>query len=207
MQCNDRRIRGVLFDFDGTLTRPGALDFSAIKRKIECPEGVAILEYLEGLPSSGRTACLKILEEMEEEAAKTSIPNAGAEKCLLSLKKEGIPFGILTRNSRASICVALERFEWIRLKDFVAVITRDDSLPKPHPEGVFRAAARMGVDSSELMVVGDYRFDVLAGKAANALTVLLSNGGKPVMAHGDPEPDHQVDNLLRILEMLKITAP
>jgi hypothetical protein len=27
----------VLFDFDGTLTHPGALDFAAIKREVGCP--------------------------------------------------------------------------------------------------------------------------------------------------------------------------
>ena len=201
------RIRGVLFDFDGTLTRPGALDFPAIKRKIQCPAGMAILEYLDGLPSFGRAACLKILEAMEEEAARSAVPNTGAEPCLLSLKMGGIPFGILTRNSLSSVRIALERFERIRLEDFKAVLTRDDSLPKPHPEGVFQGAVRMGVEPSKLMVVGDYRFDVLAGKAANAVAVLLSNGGEPVMEPGDPEPDHKVDNLFQILEILGITSP
>ena len=28
------RLRAVVFDFDGTLTRPGALDFPAIKREV-----------------------------------------------------------------------------------------------------------------------------------------------------------------------------
>jgi phosphoglycolate phosphatase-like HAD superfamily hydrolase len=144
---------------------------------------------------------------MEEEAARTAVPNTGAEPCLLSLKKEEIPFGILTRNSLSSVRIALERFERIRLEDFKTVLTRDDFLPKPHPEGVFQAAARMGVEPPELMVVGDYRFDVLAGKAANAVAVLLSNGGEPVMEPGDPEPDHKVDNLLQILEILGITSP
>ena len=40
-------IKGVLFDFDGTLTRPGALDFPAIKQELGCPADQAILEYLE----------------------------------------------------------------------------------------------------------------------------------------------------------------
>jgi len=200
------QIRGVLFDFDGTLTQPGALDFASIRREIQCPSGVAILEYIDRLPFSRREACLKILQVMEEEAARTSFPNEGAEECLLSLEKEGIPFGILTRNSLSSVRIALERFERIRIDHFAAVITRDDSLPKPHPDGVFKAAARMGLESRELMVVGDYRFDVLAGKAANAVAVLLNNRGAPVMEPGDPPPDYRVDNLLRILDLLEITA-
>jgi hydrogenase expression/formation protein HypE len=39
------RIDGVLFDFDGTLTRPGALDFSVIKRAIGCRADTPVLEF------------------------------------------------------------------------------------------------------------------------------------------------------------------
>jgi HAD superfamily hydrolase (TIGR01509 family) len=197
-----RRIRGVLFDFDGTLTRPGALDFAAIRLEIDCPAGIAILEYLETLSPAERTPLQKILEEKEEEAARASAPNHGAEECLACLKNRGIPFGILTRNSRSSVRIGLERFETVRIEDFAAVITRMDSLPKPHPDGVHQAALRMGMDAAELMVVGDFRFDVIAGKAANACTVLLSNGGESVMLQGDPEPDHTVENLMEILALL-----
>lgn len=201
-----RRIRGVLFDFDGTLTRPGALDFAAIKREIDCPAGMAILEYLDTLPPSRRVPLLKILEGREEQAAKTSAPNSGAEECLACLKAESIPFGILTRNSPSSIRIALERFQGIRFGDFAAVITRDDSLPKPRPDGVFQAAKRMEIKPSELMVVGDFRFDVLAGKAARSLTVLLSNAGPSVMLQGDPEPDHVVGSLMEVLDILGVSA-
>ncbi|MBC2710323.1 MAG: hypothetical protein HGJ94_04790 [Desulfosarcina sp.] len=43
------RIDAVLFDFDGTLTRPGALDFSVIKRAIGCPDGIPVLEFMAGI--------------------------------------------------------------------------------------------------------------------------------------------------------------
>ena len=43
------RIRAVLFDFDGTLTLPGALDFSRIKRALNCPPDIPILEYIESI--------------------------------------------------------------------------------------------------------------------------------------------------------------
>jgi hypothetical protein len=47
-------IKGVLFDFDGTLTMPGALDFPAIKREMGCPPDFPILEYLETVPPSAK---------------------------------------------------------------------------------------------------------------------------------------------------------
>jgi HAD superfamily hydrolase (TIGR01509 family) len=196
------RIKGILFDFDGTLTYPGALDFPAIKREMGLPEDKPILEYLETQPPARQASLLKILESKEEQAAKQSIPNIGAEKCLSILKHKGIPFGIHTRNSLSSVCLVLEKFNNITLKDFSAVITRENSLPKPHPDGVHQAARQMGISTSELMVVGDFRFDIMAGKAAGTLTLLLTNSAKSVMAPGDPAPDYTANYLEEILEII-----
>jgi hydrogenase expression/formation protein HypE len=198
----EKRIKGILFDFDGTLTRPGALDFPAIKRELNCPPDIPILEYLETVPAELKPELMKILESEEEKAAEDSLPNVGAEECLLTLREKGVLLGIITRNSLPSVRLALERFETVRLHDFSTVITRDDSLPKPHPGGVHKACERMGLAASELMVVGDFRFDVIAGKAAGACTVLLTNGRSSVMAPGDPEPDHTVACLKEILQLV-----
>lgn len=195
-------IKGVLFDFDGTLTHPGALDFSAIKHALGCPADQPILEYLETRPSARRAALMRILEKEEEQAALASRPNKDAEKCLSALKGKGIPIGILTRNSLNSVKKALQQFEGITINDFAAVVTRDFSPPKPHPDGVQKAATQMGLLTSELLVVGDFRFDVMAGKAAGAKTALLTNGGKSVMIPGDPDPDYTFSHLEEILDIL-----
>ena len=199
---DEKRIKGVLFDFDGTLTFPGALDFPAIRREMNCPPDIPILEWLETVPAERKPPLMKILESAEEKAAEESLPNVGAEECLLTLRDRGVLLGIITRNSLPSVRVALERFETVRLLDFSTVITRDDSLPKPHPDGVHKACERMGLAASELMVVGDFRFDVIAGKAAGACTVLLTNGRRSVMAPGDPEPDFTVARLEEILQFV-----
>jgi len=199
---DEKRTKGVLFDFDGTLTFPGALDFPAIRREMNCPPDIPILEWLETVPAERKPPLMKILESAEEKAAEESLPNVGAEECLLTLRDKGVLLGIITRNSLPSVRVALERFETVRLLDFSTVITRDDSLPKPHPDGVHKACERMGLAASELMVVGDFRFDVIAGKAAGACTVLLTNGRRSVMAAGDPEPDFTVARLEEILQFV-----
>jgi HAD superfamily hydrolase (TIGR01509 family) len=201
-QMKGPNIKGVLFDFDGTLTLPGALDFPDIKRELDCPLNMPILEFLETAPAGQRERLSTILEAREEEAACKSIPNQGAETCLLQLKQKGILIGILTRNRLKSVCGALKQFDHIREKDFDVIITRDDSLPKPDPDGVLKAAQKMGIKPDELMVVGDFRFDVMAGKAAGAYSVLLTNGGKSVMAPGDPEPDWIIGNLSKLIEIL-----
>ena len=195
-------IKGVLFDFDGTLTLPGALDFPAIKHEMGCPADQTILEYLETLPPFERTGLMKILEDKEMEAAETSGPNNGAEECLSILKKRGTLLGILTRNSLRSVKRALRGFERVTIKDFTAIVTRDFSLPKPHPEGVHKAARLMRLLPSQLLMVGDFRFDVIAGKAAGAKTILLTNAGRSVMEPGDPEPDHIIANLGELSDIL-----
>jgi HAD superfamily hydrolase (TIGR01509 family) len=194
-------IKGILFDFDGTLTTPEALDFPAIKKELGCPQDQAILEYLETQTPEKRSSLMKILEEIEDQAAEASRPNRGAEKCLSVLKERGIILGILTRNGLSSVKKALKKFEGITIRDFAAVITRDESLPKPHPDGVYEAARQMGLSTAEIMMVGDFRFDVMAGNAAGVKTVLLANGERSVMLPGDPEPDYTVSHLEEMLDL------
>jgi HAD superfamily hydrolase (TIGR01509 family) len=195
-------IKGVLFDFDGTLTEPGALDFPAIKEEMGCPPEETILEYLEIQPAGRRAELMKILIQKEEEAAEASRPNGGAEKCVLELKKRNFLLGILTRNSLASVKKSLKKFSGVSIKDFAAVITRDNSLPKPHPDGVHQAAVKMGLPPSQLLMVGDFRFDIIAGREAGAITVLLATKGRSVMEPGDPAPHYLIENLEEIFDIL-----
>jgi HAD superfamily hydrolase (TIGR01509 family) len=168
----------VLFDFDGTLTHPDALDFPALRAALGCPPGTLILEYIDALPSEeDRTRRRRILSEFEHEAARASVPNADAEETVLELRRRGILLGILTRNSRASIQTSLANFHRIGEADFQVIVTRESGgRPKPHPDGVLSAAQTMGVAPAQLVMVGDFVFDVAAGLAAGAATVLLTNG-------------------------------
>ena len=197
-------VKGVLFDFDGTLTSPGALDFPAIKREMSCPGDMPILEYLDTLSTRHRSRALKILDTKEAQAAEKSSPNRYSEQCLSLLKKNRICLGIITRNSLKSVQVALENFNGVLENDFAAIITRDDAPPKPHPDGVYLAANQMGISPAELLVVGDFRFDVMAGYAAGTGTVLLTNGGKSAMAADDPVPDYTIDSLEDLPGILRI---
>jgi HAD superfamily hydrolase (TIGR01509 family) len=171
---------------------------------MNCPLDSPILEFIQSQPPESQPALLNLLEQKEDEAARRTIPNKGAEPCLAALKEKGMPMGILTRNSLKSLNTGMGNFQGIELADFSAVITRDDSRPKPHPEGIQRAAGQMGMAPRELLMVGDFRFDVMAGKAAGARTVLLTNGGESIMAPEDPEPDHVVRDLVEILFLLQI---
>ncbi len=172
------RIDAVLFDFDGTLTRPGALDFSVIKRTIGCPDDVPVLEFMAAINDPARRLMMsRALDRFELAGAAASQPNIGAEQLVKSIKNAGLPAGILTRNSRASVTRALENFSTLGLADIDLLITREDPVKvKPSEEGVLLAARKMGVDPAHVLVVGDFDFDMQAGRNAGALTAYLSNG-------------------------------
>jgi len=91
-----RKYRAVLFDFDGTLTHPGALDFPALRRALDCPPGTLILEYIDALPTEEeRSRKRSILADFETAAARASVPNEGAEETVALLRRRGIRVGIL----------------------------------------------------------------------------------------------------------------
>ena len=172
------RIDAVLFDFDGTLTRPGALDFSVIKRAIGCPDDLPVLEFMAEIDDPAqRLNMTRQLDRFELEGAAASQPNVGAEHLVDAIKTAGLPVGILTRNSRASVIQTLENFSTLCMVDIDVLITREDPVKiKPSGEGVLLAARKMGVDPAHVLLVGDFDFDMQAGNNAGALTAYLSNG-------------------------------
>ena len=172
------RFRAVLFDFDGTLTHPDALDFPALRAALGCPPGTLILEYIDALPTEAeRVGKRNILAAFELAAARASVPNHAAEETVLALRRGGIRVGILTRNTRSSVLTSLANFRRVGEKDFQVIVTRESGgRPKPHPDGVLAAAKELGVDPAQMIMVGDFVFDIAAGSAAGAATVLLTNG-------------------------------
>jgi HAD superfamily hydrolase (TIGR01509 family) len=195
-------IRAVLFDFDGTLTRPGSLDFAAIRGAIGCPAGRPILEFIGSLDDDeARARASRILDAMELEAARRSEPNDAAEETVRALAARGLPAGILSRNSRASVREALQRFPTLRERDFTVIVCREDvERPKPNPDGVLAAAERLGCAAADLLVVGDYVFDIDAGRRAGSHTVLLANGTPPRGL--SVTPDAVIDRLSELVGMI-----
>ena len=208
------RLRAVIFDFDGTLTHPGALDFPAIKRQIGCPPDQYILEWILSLPpGETRDAATLALERFELAAADASAPNEGAEELVRRLHDQGLAIGVLTRNGLSAVEQALRKFDSLTLDDFDVVVTRDDGeiAPKPAADGVRHAAAAMGVPAAETLVVGDFVLDMQAGRAAGAVTAYLRDHGAP--GHSEAaEPDAAdcdfvVGRLPELSEIVRLGLP
>jgi HAD superfamily hydrolase (TIGR01509 family) len=184
--------RAVIFDLDGTLTEP-LLDFDLIRAEIGLHPG-PILEQLTGLDAEERARAEAILRRHEITAIEQAVLADGCVELLELLRERGIPCGILTRNMRVAVDRFCQRFAF----RFEGVYTREDGPPKPAPDGVLRLCAAFGVSPSQAVTVGDFKFDVLAGRAAGTGTVLVTpEPPEDLRAWG--EPDLVVPSLRELL--------
>jgi len=189
-----RHPAAVLFDLDGTLTRP-LLDFDAIRAEIGLAPGLPILEQLAAGDDALRARGEAVMRRHELAAIEAAVLQDGCVDLLAHLDERRVPRGILTRNTRAAVARFCERFA-LR---FDAIWTREDGAPKPSPEGVLALLGVMGVTPAEAVVVGDFRFDILAGQAAGCRTVLLRDADTPADLSTWGPPDLVIDSLRELL--------
>ncbi len=159
-----------IFDLDGTLTLP-VHDFDAIRTDLGIPQGKDILHWLEALPAQAAKPLHQRLDEIEEELADTVQAAPGAIDLLHSLHAQGYRLGILTRNLHriAQRCLAT-----LGVGDFFqpeSILGRGDAKPKPDPDGVLKLLELWGASATDTLIVGDYHYDLLAGRAAGIATI------------------------------------
>jgi len=162
-----------VFDMDGTLTI-AVHDFPAIKRALDIPPDDDILHHLAALPADEAAGKRAWLLEHERELAYAATAAAGARELLHALRERGCRLGVLTRNAHELALVTLQA---VGMGDYFAsddILGRDEAPPKPDPGGLLHLADRWSVAPSELVMVGDYRFDLECAKAAGARSVLVN---------------------------------
>ena len=166
-------VKHWVFDMDGTLT-VAVHDFAAIRRALDIPAQDDILTHLNGLPAHEAQAKHAWLLEHERELALASTPAPGAVELVRELAARGCRLGVLTRNARELALITLEA---IGLAPFFApqdVLGRDNAAHKPDPDGLLQLARAWEVEPSQMVMVGDYRFDLDCGRAAGSKTVLVN---------------------------------
>jgi HAD superfamily hydrolase (TIGR01509 family) len=174
-----------IFDLDGTLTI-AVHDFAAIREQLGLPQGQPILEALAALPSSEARPLFERLDALELDLARRAQPTPGAPALLASLSRRGAKLGILTRNSFANVRVTLEATGLHEFFGSECVVAREQAPPKPRPDGIHRLLALWKARAEQALIVGDYRFDLEAGRAAGIATVYFDPAGSREFAeHAD----------------------
>lgn len=187
-----RSIRAVLFDMDGTLTRP-LLDFPRIKQAMGCPQDRPILEWLATQPADRQADLERILIDHEICAARSAVASAGATEIVAWLHARGCKVAIITRNCHQAVAITLEQCD-LRID---TLWTREDVPRKPSGLAVVGLCNRLGVTPEESVVVGDFKFDLEAAREAGAAAVLM------LQETDLPDWAHLADAVIRDLNELK----
>jgi len=190
-----KRLEAVIFDLDGTLTVP-YLDFDAIRAEIGGIQG-PILEALAGKSEAEKTRAFEIIHRHELDAAENSQLQEGAYEMLRTLRTEGRKIGLLTRNRHDSV----ERICAKHDLSFDVIVTREDGPIKPDPFGVTHACRMLGVQPEASCVVGDYLYDLIAGRRAGAISILLSVNQR--YKEFLTEADYVIDRLPELPELIR----
>ncbi len=164
-------LLGVIFDLDGTLVDSG-LDFAQMRREMGIADGEPVLEALAKLPPDEAARCRAILHDHERRGAERAVAFAGASAFLDELAARGIARGIVTRNSRAATLAMLSRLEL----HVDSILCRDDAPPKPDPAALWQTCEAWGLSPRQCAMIGDFRFDIEAARAAGMHAVLYTGG-------------------------------
>jgi len=188
-------VRGVIFDLDGTLVVQ-ELDFEAIRHEIGLPSATPLLEALERMGDVELARAQEVLLRHERTAAQAAVLNPGVRQFLDWLAERGIRRGLLSRNSRESIGLVLDRCGL----QFNPIVAREDAPYKPSPHGIWQICEAWQLRPAQVLMVGDYLYDIQAGQQAGARTVLVTHGRSWPFAG---EADLVLESFERIPDLLR----
>lgn len=190
-------IRAVIFDLDGTLTRP-FLDFDVIRDEMGlAPDGGPILEAMENMTPPQLEHAREVLRVHEERAIECSELHQGAKETIETLRNRGLRVGVLTRNKRENALRVAQKHALI----FDAVLGREDGPAKPDAQGILSLCKQFLVEPEQTLMVGDYIHDLECARAAGAIGVLMRS--HPKAESFEDYADFSIANLDSILQIVE----
>jgi phosphoglycolate phosphatase len=185
-------MKGIIFDFDGTLTEL-TLDFDLLRAEIEAIarryvaddvilslKNHYILEMIDGIEKilDGKDtrfkeeACIR-LRDLEVEASKGKDVYPYTRNVLQRLKDRDISVGIITRS-----CMDVLRTVFPDIDSYTdSIVTREDTkYVKPNPLHVIEVLRCLRLEPDDVILVGDHPTDIIAGRALGMRTVGVLTG-------------------------------
>lgn len=190
--------RHWIFDLDGTLTAP-VHDFAYIRRELDIPDGMDILEYIAALPVAQQLKTSRRLYELEQYFASQTRPATGLYELLDKLQKNHCQLGIVTRNSQLIARHTLSALSIATCFSDDDLIGRDEAPPKPSPQGILTLLDKWQAAPNQTVMVGDQGYDLQAGRNAGCYTLHVQADPE----HSWPElSDMQVSSLEQVSDLL-----
>ena len=179
-------IKGILFDFDGTLGNTTDLILQSFKKTLweflgQEVDNNAIIKTF-GLPL--RQGLAEFAPGREEEMVayyrnynnimhdKLIKPFPYVKEGLASIRKMGIKAAVVTSKTSQT---ATRGLRCLDIEEYISVVIGCDlcSKHKPDPYPMLLGAQALGLKPMECLCVGDSPYDLLSGKAAGCRTVAV----------------------------------
>jgi HAD superfamily hydrolase (TIGR01509 family) len=210
-------IKGVVFDFDGTLLDSMKIIFEALnealsKRNLQ-KISLDLLGRMAGRPLSDIIKAKMYVPEHTIEAIEKDLFKAyvnfcrtscqllpNVENTLKTLKSKHVKLGLLTTTPREPLKVAVKRLAISNYFDIM--LAKDEAKSKPDPDGLNQIITEFGVNRDECLYVGDSPIDILTGKAAGIRTIAVTTGLATVEQLKENAPDDIITNLEQLLMLI-----
>lgn len=200
---NPPSLRAILFDLDATLINSRSVYDEAYHQAFRQVLGIALTpetrRQFMGLPSITFLRNFAEGERLEALACalRTNLDAImhrihlfpGLEEVLVILRQRGVRTAVVTSQNSQECRITrgyLQVDPWID----VWVTIDDVSHPKPNPEPVRLALERLQFDPEQAMMIGDTRFDLLAGRAAGTRIAAACWGADDGDALRSLKPDY-----------------
>ncbi|KAK9782835.1 putative Haloacid dehalogenase-like hydrolase [Seiridium cardinale] len=155
------KLKGVVFDVDGTLCKPQNHMFIEMREALGIPKSIDILDHIYSLsPASKQEEAMESIRAIERRNMAEQQAQPGLASLMEYLDSRSIPKGICTRNFDGPVTHLLTKFLPESL--FEPIITRDFRPPKPDPAGILFIARSWGL-SRPLSDIGEGRAEELKG--------------------------------------------
>lgn len=207
------RLRGVVFDMDGTLTVP-VIDFPSMYKavlgddeylrvKASNPAGIDILKLIDHWSPHQQRQAYDTIAHFEKQALDHLQIMPGAAELCNVLDSKKIRRGLITRNMKSAVDLFHQRFGIT----FSPALSREFRPYKPDPAPLLHICSLWEVQPNEVIMVGDsLKDDIACGGRAGAHTCLLDQTGRydsPEYANVDFKPDFKVTSLAEVYSILE----
>lgn len=197
-----KKIRGILFDFDGVLADTMKDHFAAWNWALKRHNASILAEKfypLEGMPVSfmAREICqeagvsVAFAEELLRHKEDYYLTHhrfsfyAGVEQCIFDLQRKNVPMAIVSGGSDERIRASTPGDF---LNKFAAIITSKSAMRgKPFPDAYLMGAECIGVRPDECVVAENAPLGVRAAKSAGAYCIAITSTMPSAMLEGADE--------------------
>lgn len=216
-----KKIRAVLFDFDGTLMDTNDVilkswqhtfmhyqgreeDEEVLLKTFGEPLALTMRNFF-GLEGDALQECMDVYRSFQKETFLDSIALfPGIPEMLQELKDAGFTLALVTSRLKETTMQGVEKFGLAPYFDLI-VTANDCTKHKPDPQPINITLEKLGLSPEEAVMLGDTVMDIGCARNAGVISVLVGWSAALPESKITPEsrPDHIIRSADALLPLLK----